>query len=316
MISAVIPNWNRPETLVKTILPILERYARISEIVISHGKKATAFDYKSRFCRIRHREDWELNKDWGLLCRFIAASEAVNKTIWHQDDDLLVPETTIEALFRHHRQHPDVLCGLHGRRCSNKLLYEAVEIHGDVLLLAGQAMLYKRRLAAQSFASEYQKIHDFMRNNVERHAAEDLLLSLVALQNSGAPNKSVNLPSVDLRYFCNNDEALERRPQHSLKRTEFLRYAVPAMQLQETFAAFEKNHPVPYHIEREMQAEQRAAATAKPVKSLKFRVFYLLLSRMPGAIARSLLHFWARKKWPEMTRQPPPALPAAPNAGE
>ena len=56
MISAVILNWERPYNLKHIILPLLEQCSQIDEIIISHGKLDTAFDYESERCRMVHRQ--------------------------------------------------------------------------------------------------------------------------------------------------------------------------------------------------------------------------------------------------------------------
>ncbi len=135
MISVVILNWLRPSNLKDTILPALERYSSVSEIIISHGKKETAFDYKSEQCRIVHRKDWgEVNDTYGLARRWIAGKYAANEIVMDHDDDLLISEDTLEKLLHHYLQRPNVIHGLFGRQPSTTFRYDPVDHHGDVLL--------------------------------------------------------------------------------------------------------------------------------------------------------------------------------------
>ena len=110
--------------LTDVILPVLERCANISEIIISHGRQETAFNYTSRRCRIVHREDWgDINETYGLSRRFLAAKDAVNEIILHQDDDLVLSERTLDQLLLHYQRQPDVIHGVSGRRSSLSLQY-------------------------------------------------------------------------------------------------------------------------------------------------------------------------------------------------
>ena len=96
--------------LTDVILPVLERYANISEIIISHGRQETAFNYTSRRCRIVHREDWgDINETYGLSRRFLAAKDVVNDIILHHDDDLVLPERALDQLLLHYQRQPDVI---------------------------------------------------------------------------------------------------------------------------------------------------------------------------------------------------------------
>ena len=302
MISAVILNWSRPGMLVKVILPVLERYSCVSEIVISHGKKSTAFDYESRHCRITHREDWELDKKWGIRRRLIAAKEASNEIIWSQDDDLLVPEETIKELLFHYRRQPNVLHGLVGKQFtltqtspSPQFIYTADLALGSVILLGGASVLCKRDSAERCFAPEHQAIHDFVRENTCNGNVEDIIHSLATFKNSGLPNKSYDFPYFDLSFVANQGEAISSQLGHIDQRTALLNYAVEKMGLQEKASKFaEKKKVNPY-----IRPPGSDRNWVRKVRRLKERLtrwtFYFLLTSKMHLIKRMMLKQWAEK---------------------
>ena len=289
MISAVIPNWNRPDTLTRVILPTMERYSCIDEIVISHGKKETAFDYKSRYCRVVHREDWEVNKEWGLARRFVAAKEAANEIIWQQDDDLLVPEETIAELLVHYRRQPNVVHGLDGRSLDKDLNYLVGTVYGEVIWLCTRGTLSRRDLAARFFDPAYREIHDFVRENgFPLWNGEDLFYSLVAVGSSGLPNRAYDFPYFDLGFASDNTEAVYKTPGHVEWRTKMVKYAVEKMGLQEDVIGFMHVSPPPFKrkwIRRQLRYR----------KSLEKRVLYFLLRSRMHFIGRKVLRKFAEK---------------------
>ena len=295
MISAVIPNWNRPDTLTKVILPTMERYSCIDEIVISHGKEETAFDYKSRYCRVVHREDWEINEEWGLARRFVAAKEAANEIIWQQDDDLLVPEETIAELLVRYRRQPNVVHGLHGLLLDKDLNYLSTLVYGEVILLAAKGTLSRRDLAARFFDPKYREIHDFVReNSFPLWNGEDIFHSLVAVGSSGLPNRAYDFPYVDLGFVSDNTEAVSRTLGHAEYRTKIVKYAVEKMGLQKDVIGLmsneESRYVPPPPFKRNWIRQLRYAR-----KSLKRWVLYFLLRSRMHFIRRKVLRKFAEK---------------------
>ena len=81
MISLIILNWKRPTNIKDKILPYIENNYLIDEIIISHGREDTIFEYQSPVKNIIHRDDSELNNTFGLSLRFLAALTSKNKFI-------------------------------------------------------------------------------------------------------------------------------------------------------------------------------------------------------------------------------------------
>ena len=66
----------------------MTKYELIDEIIISHGREDTYFEFDHP--KIVNRKDWgEINEYYGLSCRrfFKTASEASNEIILMIDDD-------------------------------------------------------------------------------------------------------------------------------------------------------------------------------------------------------------------------------------
>lgn len=214
MISAVILNWDRPSALTDVILPVLERYANISEIIISHGRHETAFNYTSRRCRIVHREDWGINETYGLSRRFLAAKGAVNEIILHHDDDLILPERTLDRLLSHYQRRPNVIHSLFGRRPSLSLQYLYEDVTGDVLIALTGCSLVSKKLVEHCLGRYFQETHNFMRQSNFKTLwnGEDIYQSLVAFKHSGLLNKAYALPCVYLNSVLGNSMAISNNP--------------------------------------------------------------------------------------------------------
>ena len=77
-ISMVVMNWLRPEVLQNHILIIMTKYELIDEIIISHGREDTYFEFDHP--KIVNRKDWgEINEYYGLSRRFLRHPKQVTK---------------------------------------------------------------------------------------------------------------------------------------------------------------------------------------------------------------------------------------------
>ena len=132
MLSVVILNWERPFNLMNVILPNLEKIPFVDEIIISHGREDTTFEYESEHCRLVHRRDENLNLEYGLALRFLAAGYARNDTILMVDDDVLVLESSISELLDEFIREPDVVHGLYGRNPDKRMRYQTELVYGEV----------------------------------------------------------------------------------------------------------------------------------------------------------------------------------------
>ncbi len=232
MISAVILNWERPYNLQNIILPILEKCPLIDEIIISHGKRDTVFDYESSHCRIVHRRDYgDNNRKYGLGLRFLSCEDVRNDVILSLDDDIVIPESSLSALCDGFARDPDVLHSLYGRNPDKKLRYCYMRF-GEVTYAVTSTMLLPKRMAGLFF--EYAPLADGLAK--EKHwpfwGVEDLFLSLIAIKTNRRLNRAYPLPRVELRTRGEGaPPAISDSPTHLSDRSLFSQLAIPALQV-------------------------------------------------------------------------------------
>ncbi len=229
MISVVILNWERPFNLTNLILPNLEKMPFVDEIIISHGREDTAFEYESEHCRWVHRRDESLNAEYGLARRFLAAGDARNDTILMVDDDVLVLESSISELLGEFNGEPDLVHGLYGRNPDKRMRYKAESIYGEVTYLTTKAAMFSKQLVHRFF--EYAPLM----NGLEREGkvvwnGEDLFLSLVAIKTSGRLNRAYPLPRIELEAKgAGAATGIYELPGHWRYRSMFSQRAIEAL---------------------------------------------------------------------------------------
>ncbi len=193
-ISAVVLNWNRPRWLRWVILPRLARHPEVSEIHISHGREETRFAFRSRNCRIIHRPDWELNREYGLALRFVAAREAANDAVLLVDDDLVVPHPSLSSLHASFSKAPRTLHGIFGRRLEPGLTYSWDGYQeGEAPILLTRCLMMNRSYA-QLFLAEAPGAERLIARGTPRWNGEDIFLSLLSLRETGNLPMAYDLP--------------------------------------------------------------------------------------------------------------------------
>jgi len=233
MISAVILNWNRPYNLKNLILPHLDQSPYIDEIIISHGKRETVFEYESNCCRIVHRHDYgDKNRDYGLALRFLAAIDARNDTVLSLDDDIVIPESSMAALLDKYARVPDVVHSLYGRNPDRKLQYWDIQRLGEVTYAVTNAALLPKRLAGLFF--DYAPlVNDLAKKKTPAWYGEDLFLSLVAIKVNRRLNRAHSLPHLRLDTYLNGrcPPGLSEIPGHFEDRSLFSQHAIETLQV-------------------------------------------------------------------------------------
>ena len=192
MISLIILNWKRPNHIEKHILPYLEDNNVIDEIIISHGRKESVFDYESKKKNIIHRYDHELNENFGLSLRFLSALTSTNKFIMFMDDDEIISNQDIENCYYKLKENNNLgIIGKYGRKFykeKNNYIYNYHNYNGLSDIILTKFMILKKKL-----------IYDFFENslNVEHLQkkakpfwnGEDIFISLLSRKRYG--NKSL-----------------------------------------------------------------------------------------------------------------------------
>lgn len=200
MISAVVPNWGRAWNLARLVLPALEQCDCVDEIIITHGRRDTVFDYESARCRIVHRrDDGDINRRHGLARRFVAAAAARNDTVLSLDDDIVIPESSLLALHKQYLRDPDIIHSLYGRDPDRRLRYcDLVRTGAVTYALTGAALLPKR--LADVFFEHAPLIEALVREKSEPlWNGEDLFMSLAAIKHNRRLNRAYSLPRIELR---------------------------------------------------------------------------------------------------------------------
>ncbi|MCL4481034.1 MAG: hypothetical protein M1445_00170 [Bacteroidetes bacterium] len=197
MISLVMLSWNRVDNVVNFI-NYYSSYKLIDEIIVFNNNNK--FDLRN----IQNNKLIliESSKDMGLYTRFAAAGLANNECIMHCDDDLFIPEDTVNRLYEYWSQSPQLCHGTQGRFVIND--YNMNEVFGEVQIVLTRCMLVSRAncLSAFKFALNFEDLYSEPKGN-----GEDIMLSFISISNSGKLNRSYNLPFYDC-IDKNNDDGL------------------------------------------------------------------------------------------------------------
>lgn len=213
------------------ILPLLERSPLINEIIISHGRQDTTFDYESDRCRIVHRRDYgDNNREYGLALRFLACEDARNDFILSLDDDILIPEPSLSALYDEFARDPDVIHSLYGRNPDEKFRYCAQMQYGEVTYAVCSAALLPKRLAGLFFESVPLVADSAQENAWPFWGSEDLFMSLVAIRANRRLNRAHPFPRTELRLLGEGvPPAISDSPSHVANRSRFSQLAISAL---------------------------------------------------------------------------------------
>lgn len=188
MISLIILNWKRPENIKNHILPYLENNYLIDEIIISHGKEDTIFDYQSNTKNIIHRNDSKLNTNFGLSLRFLAALTSKNKMIMFMDDDEIIANKEIEKCYNiiTNNQHIGII-GKYGRQLyknKNEYTYNFHNAKGFCDIILTKFMLLKKNIIYDFFYNSIY-VEPFQKNAKPFWNGEDIFISLLSRKKYG-----------------------------------------------------------------------------------------------------------------------------------
>ncbi len=218
MITLIILNWRRPRNM-EHLIARYRAYGCISEIMIvcNGGSPFTLPAGSKSPVTIR------CSTDLGLFTRFAAAALAQNPCVLHVDDDLQIPRTTIEELYRQWVRDPDCCHGLHGR--AGHGAYDMSNIHGKVPVVLTRCLMTSRTTSARALSHAHAID---IPTAVPRGNGEDIILSFTAMMYSGRLNRAFPLPYTELEEDADDGVAettsIHRRwSGHVAHRTEILR---------------------------------------------------------------------------------------------
>lgn len=202
-ISVVILNWQRPRLLKHIILPYISRHPLVSEIIISHGREASIFKYKSKKCDIIHRNDSKINEKHGLTRRYIAARAVKNETILIMDDDLIPFSTSITKLYQALEKEPKIIHGLFGRKMNQNHEYIFKKLKSGLApILLTRCLILKKECLEHFFSYKNKVDLNVIKQGDPFWNGEDIFLSLCAIKANKQLNRAhkgfhLNLPFVN-----------------------------------------------------------------------------------------------------------------------
>ena len=178
MVTVVLLNWARPAN---TLLNIhrYASYSLVSRILcFNNGPSLSHANTLPEKCVLI-----EASSDLGLYSRFAAGSLARTEAIFHADDDIGIPETSLNALYGYWYNAQSCCHGIYGRNVNP--VYQTRNVIGPVEVVLTRALICSRRLnnAALSAAHLFEDLRSEPHGN-----GEDIILSFTAMASSRSLN--------------------------------------------------------------------------------------------------------------------------------
>lgn len=185
-----------------------------------HISAGIVFSNCNNLPELRDMAEVRSSVDFGLKTRFIAGLLAETDAILIQDDDILLPDSSVELLLDHHENDKEVIHGIFGRSPkvdgSYAKLIDNQEADVDVALT--RALVCSRTKCADFFKLE----HEFpcLQTGIPKGNGEDIVFSFISMLVSGRQNKVHKVPYTELPDI----HSISRRPGHWNHRTGVLRF--------------------------------------------------------------------------------------------
>ncbi|MCH6257179.1 hypothetical protein MLD52_11525 [Puniceicoccaceae bacterium K14] len=222
--TLVIMNWKRP-FIVKEIVNTYLKYGLISDAVVWNNNLESDIDFEGdsrvKVVNCKH--------DAGLDSRWAAAALADEENILIHDDDLIVPEKSLEVLFAEYCKRPELSHGFIGRNISNE--YSLKDAYGDVDIVLTRCLIMKKQYITDyfRFLPEFDHIRSYDCGN-----GEDIIMNYVIRHSTGCMNMAHYIPYSD---FSTEPEIIEEsvsaRPLHVPVRNEICRHAMEILSEEE-----------------------------------------------------------------------------------
>jgi hypothetical protein len=173
-------NWKRLPNVINNINHYMS-YGLVKEIFVFNNNPA---------CSVRNLGNnkvtiIETSRDLGLFPRYAAAGLARSSCILHCDDDIFIPEETVNSLYSHWQHNKGICHGVEGRRIARE--YNTKNVIGDVQVILTRCLMASKIncLSAYGFTPWFEDLPGKPRGN-----GEDIILSYVSMHNSGKLNKT------------------------------------------------------------------------------------------------------------------------------
>jgi hypothetical protein len=216
MVTVVMLNWARPANVLKNIARY-SSYAIVDQILcFNNGPPLDCVALSSSKCVLI-----EASRDLGLYTRFAIAALAGTDAIFHTDDDIAVPEPTVEKLYDRWTEAPLNCHGLHGRAVHDG--YDGTAAFGRVEVVLTRALMCSIRTnnIALSFKSDFDDFACVPAGN-----GEDIVLSFAAMHVSRRLNYAYKLEAEEYPDPPSQCQAIaihSRWPGHFDHRREIVR---------------------------------------------------------------------------------------------
>jgi len=187
-ITLVVMNWLRPDVLKNDILTELVKYESIDEIIVSHGREDTFFEFENP--KVVGKKHWgDINEKYGLSRRFLTALDAKNDIILMIDDDEFPSEKYVKKLLKKYKENPRRLYGRFGRNLKRGN-YNYHQRYGNVCVLITKCILFNKELC-EEFFKHTDSVSEVIAKGKPLWNGEDVFMSAVARNFYGNDNYCV-----------------------------------------------------------------------------------------------------------------------------
>jgi hypothetical protein len=214
--TAILLSWKRVKNVVNQIIPELCKCGSIGEIILwnqnANVKLAGKLPPKVKVL--------DSTYNFTVFARYAAAVLARNPVVYYQDDDLLVPASSITELLTKWQEDPQVVHGLFGRRLRVDGAYSWEDRHGPVPILITRSVMVSKAAAVEAGRHEHA-LKDIWPRPVTVGNGEDIVLSVSTYsRNPGMLNRAYVLPH---RGLSNQNAISLGDPNHNEHRTRVVR---------------------------------------------------------------------------------------------
>lgn len=186
MLTIVTLNYARPRPLLEN-LHAYARYGLVDRIICFNNGAALDPARLPAKCLLV-----QSSQNLGVYPRYSMGALATTQAILHTDDDILLPEDTLRALFSCWRSAPDSCHGLHGRTA--RPTYQLGDVFGQVEVVLTRALLCSRLVNNAALAAT---IYFDDLTGVPRGNGEDIILSFAGMAASRHLNFAYPLRAKD-----------------------------------------------------------------------------------------------------------------------
>lgn len=216
MLTGVLLNWKRQKNVAR-ILDAWRTSAVVNSAIVWNNNKATHLMHAWK-----HASIVNASRDMGLYTRFAAASLAQTEFVLIQDDDLLLPESTVARLLTAAQHEPNIIHGIFGRRPKADGTYaESLLGNMQVPIVLTRALVVRYELAAK-FLANASFFDPLQVASKPQGNGEDIIFSYLAIKESGKLNR---IHLLDVEELPAHD-AIHKRAGHTEHRTRIMQACI------------------------------------------------------------------------------------------